>query len=406
MKNEDSHIGRNVRRLRLLRDMSQEATAGLAGISAGYLSLIESGNRAVSKRATLEALANALRVSPFELTEKPWERTLTQDEERTQAQLVPIISALDICELGNDPGERAREWHEVKADVARSIDLMHVHADYATQAELVPNLLKELHALYVRDPGHRREILLGLTNTYKSAVALTKYLGGGGVNGLSLLAAKAGQQCAEELDVPQWRAIMSFYRGFAMGSANRLQQYQRAVQMAEEISPSLNDREVTQAYGTLHLSAALAAATQSDRDTAATHLDEATAVASRLDTEVGTFSKMWFGETNIGIWRVAVSVELGDTGNVAEIARNVHVESIPSPGRQAAFYSDVGRALIDEKRTRETGAELLLKAEQLAPQRVRNNAFVRDVVTGQLRHAKRGTKLRALALALGLTPKG
>src|SRR3712207_8285188 len=53
-------------------------------------------------------------------------------------------------------------------------------------------------------------------------------------------------------------------------------------------------------------SAALSAAAQSDRDTATTHLNEAGEVAGRIDTEVGTFARAWFGRTNVGIWRVSI----------------------------------------------------------------------------------------------------
>lgn len=61
---EDAHIGRRVREVRHWRRMSLTATAGLAGISAPYLSMIERGQRPVTKRATLEALARVLTVRP------------------------------------------------------------------------------------------------------------------------------------------------------------------------------------------------------------------------------------------------------------------------------------------------------------------------------------------------------
>jgi transcriptional regulator with XRE-family HTH domain len=41
--------------------------AGLAGISESYLSLLETGKRALNRRSRIVALANALEVSPSEL---------------------------------------------------------------------------------------------------------------------------------------------------------------------------------------------------------------------------------------------------------------------------------------------------------------------------------------------------
>lgn len=403
---DDYGIGRRVRQLRNWRGLSVRAAAGLAGISGGYLSAIEHGYRAVTKRSLLEALANALRVSPADLTDKPWERVASPEDARMD--LTGIESTLDAYELGDDPGMPAREWPEVEGDVKRLVDLMHVHADFIGQAELAPTLLGELHALYVRDSKNRQAILLGLIRSYHAAMYVTKRIRVGS-NSLALMAAIAAQRCAEELESPQWRGIASWLHGYAAGSLNRDLQYQRAVQMADELRPVLGDPEVAQTYGLLHLSAALAAAAQSNRDGANTHLDEATAVASRLDAEVGTFANAWFGRANVGIWRVAIGLELGDGASVAEAARGVRVQAIPSPIRQADFFADVGRSLLAEKPTREKGLALLLRAEKLAPQRTRNDVFVREAVGDAYRAARReagSAELRGLAFRLGLAPMG
>lgn len=65
-------IGRRLREIRTWRGLSLTAVAGLAGMSIGHLSRIERGLRAVDRRSTLEALANALRVAPSELTGQPF----------------------------------------------------------------------------------------------------------------------------------------------------------------------------------------------------------------------------------------------------------------------------------------------------------------------------------------------
>jgi transcriptional regulator with XRE-family HTH domain len=403
---DDAHIGRRVREIRAWRDMSITATAGLAGISQSYLSMIELGQRPVTKRSVLEGLAHALKVSPAEFVGKPWERGPNTTEAQLHAGSIAVAAALDAYELGVDHGEPMREWPEVAADVHRAADLTHVHADYVSQVELIPRLLGDLHSLYVHRPELRRDVLVGLILCYKSAIAITKR---GGGNGLSLMAAVLAQRCAEELNSPRWRAITTWYRYVAAEWMNRPQQYRRAVRMAEELSPELDDPEVVQAYGMLHLSAAMAAAAQTDRDTAATHLDEAAEAANRLDTEVGTFAWLWFGRANVGIWRVSVGLELGDGPKVAEIARNVDVRAIPSSERQASFYASVGRSLLPRKRTRDKGLALILQAESLSPQNIRTAVFVREAVAGQLRTARRdagGRELRGLAYRMGIAPIG
>ncbi|MGH3918579.1 MAG: hypothetical protein ACRDSG_06010, partial [Pseudonocardiaceae bacterium] len=98
---------------------------------------------------------------------------------------------------------------------------------------------------------------------------------------------------------------------------DRAGQYRRSVAAAENLTSGVDSSDALQACGMLHLSAALAAAAQADHDTTATHLDEAAALAARMDTEVGT----WFGPVNVGIWRTSLAVELGEYGQAIHAAK-------------------------------------------------------------------------------------
>jgi hypothetical protein len=71
------------------------------------------------------------------------------------------------------------------------------------------------------------------------------------------------------------------------------------------------------------------------------------------------------------------------------------------------FWAEVGRVLVAETRTRDKGVRVLVHAEHLAPQRIRHDVFVRDLVAGLLRRARRdaaGRELRGLAGHLGIAP--
>jgi transcriptional regulator with XRE-family HTH domain len=59
-------FGRNLRRLRLMRELTQEQFAEAAGISVDFLSLMERGRNAPSFE-TLEVIAEALHVRVMEL---------------------------------------------------------------------------------------------------------------------------------------------------------------------------------------------------------------------------------------------------------------------------------------------------------------------------------------------------
>jgi transcriptional regulator with XRE-family HTH domain len=63
-----SSIGARARMIRRRRGLSLEVAAGLAGISKGYLSLLEHGQRGFNRRGLLEDLADALGCSVADLT--------------------------------------------------------------------------------------------------------------------------------------------------------------------------------------------------------------------------------------------------------------------------------------------------------------------------------------------------
>ena len=398
---DTAHVGRRLREIRSWRGMTMKACAELAGMSESHLSRIERGERPVDRRATLEALANALRVAPSELVQTPWMAKDPHDS-AAHAALVDIEAALDSYDLGDDPGVPVREWAAIAADLQRLV-VMQEDGDYAAQGSLTPKLLAELHAAFVKVPARRADVLRALIICFKSACLTTKRLG---AHGLPQLAARLAQRCAEELGSPEWRGYAVWLRGSASeGQKNRHQQYLRAVRMADELVPALDSVDVQQAYGMLHLSAALAAAAQDDRDTAATHLAEAADLADRMDSEVGTFGRLWFGRVNVGMWRTTLTAEFGDIDRVAEVARGVHADVIPSPVRRAGFYMDLGRSLLRERATAEEGLATLLQAEQLAPQRLRNDVYVREAVADRIRTARRdstGRELRGLAHRMGL----
>ena len=402
---EAGTLGSRVREVRGWRQLSLRQAAGLAGLPSSVWGQVERGERAVGNRRTLEAMAHTLRVHPTDLTGQPWAPPDVVSSE-AHAGLIGMETALERYDLGVDPEVPVRDWPGIANDLDNLAKLMHWSADYAEQGVLTPALLGELHGAYVRLPRYRREVLLGLIMAFSSVVWTTKRLG---VRGVPSLAARAVRRCAEVLEDPVWLGYAAYLRGDATGHLDRAAQYRRSVAAAQALTGRLDDRDAVQACGMLHLSAALAAAVQADPDTAATHLDEASALAARMDTEVGTWAHLWFGVVNVGIWRTSLAVELGEHPQAMEIAKAVHPELLPGTSRQAEFWAEVGRALVASKKTREKGLRVLLHAEQLAPQRIRHDVFVHEAIANLLRQARReagGRELRGLAWRLGVDPAG
>ncbi len=178
---------------------------------------------------------------------------------------------------------------------------------------------------------------------------------------------------------------------------------------AENLTSRLDSSDALQACGLVHLSAAWAAGAQADHDTAATHLNEASALAARMDTEVGIWANLWFGPTTVGIWKTSIALERCEHGPALQAAKTVHPELLPATVHQAGFWADVGRALAADKKTQDKAVRVLLHAEQLAPQRIRHDVFVREMVADLLRQVRRdagGRELRGLAWRMGVAPVG
>ncbi|MGH3800898.1 MAG: helix-turn-helix domain-containing protein [Pseudonocardiaceae bacterium] len=400
---EVTAFGRRLREVRCWRQLTLREAAGLAGLSFSFWGQVERGEKPVTKRSTLEAMASSLRVHPTDLTGQPWTH---RDEAGAEAHtgLESMEIALERYALGVDPEVSVRAWPQIAADLERLNRLWRWNADFTAMGELTPVLLGELHGAHVRMPDRRREILLGLILAYHSAMVITKRFGD---RGLPILAARAVQQCAETLDDPAWLGYAAWVRGGATGQLDRDAQYRRSVAAAQSLTSRLDSSDAVQSCGILHLSAALVAAAQADHDTATTHLDEASLLAARMDTEVGTWAHLWFGPTNVGIWRTSVALELGEHGQAVQTAKTVHPELLPGTLRQAQFWTAFGRALTAENKTR--GVRVLLHAEQLAPQWVRNDVFVRETVADLLRQVRRdagGRELRGLAWRMGIAPLG
>ncbi|GAA1307460.1 helix-turn-helix transcriptional regulator [Saccharothrix xinjiangensis] len=396
-EDDSKSIGRRVREIRSWRSLTVTEAAELAGMTTAYLSMIERGRRPVTKRSVLENLARALRVSPAELTGKPYTPSDAPSAE-ARAGMPAVEDMLTGWQVGEVPSALGRPWGEVRADVKRLNLVLRPKAEYAEQASLLPVLIRDLLAASAV-AEHRKDALIGLMSAYKAAAYLAHDLG---VAGLPVLAAERMRRVAEELEDPVWVSYSAYQRAQLLSGANRARQYELAVQVADMTDSRAEVR------GLAHLTAALASAALGNGESAQDHLTEATQLANALDEDVSPWMQTNFGRTNVDIWKVSIGLELGQGGRVAEIAEGVNPAGV-SASRQAAFWIDYGRSLLGERRTQGSGLEALLVAERLAPQKVRNNFFAREAVSNLLVKARRDAgsrELRGLAYRMRVAPIG
>lgn len=389
-------IGRRLREIRAWRGLSLTAAAGLAGMSISHLSRIERGLRAVDRRSTLEALAGALRVAPSDLTGQPYPPSTPAEAEGHSAvhALRGVLRDIEVgmvdVELDDAAGVEA-----LRAGIERA-ESLNVLCDYGAMSDLVPGLVARAHILAEAGSAEGRALLV---RALLPAFYVAKDLGHHDVGW-----AVARHLHAATLAVgdPAWIGLADFLRAEAMGGADgRSRALSLVKRSADDLAPDGGD--VGQAYGLLRLSAALqSAATDALADVPA-YLDEAADVAAH--TGDGNFAGQHFGPRNVGVWQVALAVEVGDVERVPELARAVDVEAIPSEGRRASFYADLGRGLAVRRGQEVQAVEALGRAETLAPQLFHANPYVRDTVTDLLRRARRdagGRELRGLAYRMGV----
>lgn len=391
-------IGARVRHWRLKRGLSQKVLGELAGVTQGYISQIESGLKEVDKRSTLVHLAEALQVSGADLTDIAG----PEFPERTAADAtIPAIrAALNLIRL-QDHYEPDRPLPQLRIDVDALSDLRK-RGRYDLLGGLLPDLMLDLHGVATTTPAEteRREALrLMVRATYCCAYTL-KYLH------YADLATIAADQChvaARQLGEAVWTGLADFTRIHSLPVENKIITQRLAVEAADQLTPHLGDSDAMQAYGMLQLSAALTSAVCERDDDARARLAEAAEMAER--TGEGDFAQMHFGPTNVGFWRTSIAVEMGEGGRVREIAKDIRPETVDSQTRQAAFYMDIGRAHAQTRRHDREAIAALLRAERLAPQRVRLNPAVRDTVGAMLRRAQAragAEHLHSLAARVGV----
>ncbi|WP_016701363.1 helix-turn-helix domain-containing protein [Actinoalloteichus spitiensis] len=402
MKLEDDLIGTRIRQIRHYRGMTASAVAGLAGISRSYLSRIELGGRAVTSRSLLEAIAAALRVAPSALTSEP-HKTLRRGDNSAH----DVIQALDAALTEWMPGERPegttpRPINALQASMELVQEARH-RSDYPALADLVPAMVRELLVLYASGP-HRKQAGEWLASIYQAVMDAAKALDG---VGLPTLAYGHVEKIAKELDDPQLQGLAYWMRGQAFGPGRRERQATFSAQAAADLEPHIGEPGVLEAYGQVHLNAALGAVASGQHDVGEAHLREARDAAARVPGDGSSWAGLWFGPTNVAIWDLVLAGERRDVGRVERIGPTVHIDAVPYPGRKAEFYMEWGRALVSERRSRDRGLSLILKAEKLAPHRVRNHPLVRDAVGSLIVQARKdagGGELRGLAMRMGIAP--
>jgi tetratricopeptide (TPR) repeat protein len=282
------------------------------------------------------------------------------------------------------------------AELARTValvDTLRQACDYAGAGRLVPGLLQDLHAASAG--SDRRAALRLLCDAAFMASTIVRNLGHPAE---AWLAAERCRDAAEAAEDP----VLLGYAAFARASAASVcGSFHRSLALAEkasdELQPHLARHGARETLGLLLLVCAYASRGLKRLDDGRAWAAEAAELAERTG-ETETMS-LFFGPTNVNLWRIGIEVDGGDPALAVEIARDTNPATIAAGFRQVFYYADVGRAYARLRGRDREAIRYLLTAERIAPQHFHSSPHARETTRALLERSRRqagGTELRGL----------
>src|SRR5215218_7196052 len=382
-------IGYQLRRLRRLRGLTQEALADRANVSRDLVAKLEQGRRHTARIASLASLARALDVEVSALL-----RRATPEPERA--------SRRNDARLGD--GSAIRKPATMMMAASALVDRVHhayQTARYIEAAGLLPSVTDAVDAVAAEARANERREALRLQTSVAIAAAKLSTKAGDADAGRS--AAERARNAAEAAEDTVGQAAAAYQLICALLQAERSEQAEtHAVCCAEELRDAAPDTVTWR--GALTLIGAIVAARRGDRAEAGRRLDHAEELARQLGAD-GDIGWTWFGPTNVMIHRVSAAVALGDPVGALATAQQIDIAAMPAGlcGRQAQVHLDSAWA---HAQLREDALAVihLLDVERVAPDLMLVSPEARGLICDLLLRERRGALpgLRGLALRAGV----
>ncbi|MDQ3989208.1 MAG: helix-turn-helix transcriptional regulator [Actinomycetota bacterium] len=389
---DSADIGARARVIRRRRGMSLDATAGLAGISKSYLSMLETGARRFERRGLLEDLAGALGCSVVDLTGQPY-LPIDRASADALAAVPGIRSALHEYGPDDVPDVPSRSLDELTLWASDALEQCG-QARYSVAGRDIGTLLTSLQAHATTATGSDRDrAFTGVVTACFSAGVVASRTGH---IDLAVAAARRGVDLARRHDNPGLIGFACWYWALELTSVAARARAQAVLADAiDGLAPSTRwghsaDSRPAEVIGMMQLQQARAVARERRVDDAHAHLCEAATLAARLGERNGF--RQHFGPTNVAAWRVSIGIELGEGVRAYEeaIRAQIDVAALGSAERSSSLHLDLARALVQDGGTRDGEAiRYLDSADRIAPQRIRNDPIARELVTTLDRRARR-----------------
>ncbi|MFL6143146.1 MAG: helix-turn-helix domain-containing protein [Labedaea sp.] len=275
-----SEVGRGLRQLRHARDKSLTVIAGLAGISASYLSRLENGERALDRRSLIVALANALEVAPTEITGAELAMPGKADDDRAVSEVRLALLAVSL----DEPRGELQPVEQLSARV-KSVLAAQNNANTSWVGAALPGLIRDLHAV-ARVQDGEPEVLRLLTLAHMQGTQAWLCTVGAPID-LAWQAAALARAAAERLDEPTSLGVSAYGTALGLLGAGA---FELAATTLTTVDLPLATTEDLQLAGSLALASSLIYATREDQAERSAALDYAAELAERTgETNVSGF---------------------------------------------------------------------------------------------------------------------
>jgi transcriptional regulator with XRE-family HTH domain len=373
-------LGRKIAAERRRRGLSQPELARMIDRSVAWVSQVERGVRQVDRMSVLETLAAALEVPLAELAaEAPVVAAVTEEPPGAAGLRLVLSGVHSLRAMLN--GRHSPAVSTLRTKARKAWELTHA-GRYTDLTDLLSSLVPDLEtAARALPQAERPEVLELMAGTYQACSAALAKLG---EPEAAWIAADRAMAAAERAGNPMLVAAGAFRLVFVFLAARHYGQAEETARTAADALRQLADDGDPQAMslrGGLTLQRAVIAARVNDPDAAYGHLEQAAQIAGQLGEGRNDYNTE-FGPANVGLYEIAVAVELGDAGRALRAAATVDTTGL-SAERRARMLIDVARAHAQRRQVHEAVAALR-EAEEITPEQVRSHDLVRQLVTDLL----------------------
>ncbi|MEV6866290.1 helix-turn-helix transcriptional regulator [Streptosporangium subroseum] len=383
------HTGQRIARARKLRNLTQEGLAALANVSRSLIAKVESGSKPATP-SLVAAIARACAVDPAEINGQPYRGT-DKRSDAVHATIPAIRMALAYVDVIPELDMRPRTLDELGAELVK-LQKLQKSASHARLGALLPAVLEELTVQVMETDAPRAWRLLNRAQALAGSLARRL-----GYNDLAQVVVERTTVSAQHAEDPHLPHLVTMGRARLLMT---LGSWDIALKMIKQAASKIDQSNPvsTEVFGSLHLSAAIAAARAGKTADAWEHHGTATEAAARVNLRDRRDPYgLQMNPGNASIHGCAVAVELGDSDQAIRLDQGVDLSGRDfTDERRAHHEMDMARAHLWAN-DHDKALKRMIDAERTAPQMTRFHPSARETVRQLVRvHRRIPEPLRAL----------